>query len=213
MKRTVLGLLVFSLIAFVTINSASAFPSTITRYIERCNAVENGDPRLAQVMLDHLGASCAGDSLSYGDMTYDLSDGSVEIYIEGTHAFVLYEVYWVTIGMTDADSEAIYVGNFVTNIDGNSDGEKLRAINYVDDIDLAPAIDVLARKVDGGYGIKTIGWFLFYSRGPYAEDSNSNGVIDDDEYNTGGGGTSELANPDLGSLATGVQYVSTGLVR
>ena len=182
--------------------------STLTRSVERCGDVLSGASSPVQTMLNNNGVIAGGDDLSTGSMTINRSSGSVEINITGTHELNLYEVYWVAFSAGSIATDAILMGNFVTDTSGSASGELLRDIDSPSDITSASATNHITVKTNNGYRRYTPGWYLFYSRGPYATDSNNNGVIDSGEYNLGGDGTT-FANPTLGSLTNGVQYVST----
>jgi len=100
---------------------------------------------------------------------------------------------------TTSSTDALLVGNFLTDASGDADA-LLRVISAP--VDATTATPVLLPAVIGDN--EDAGCFLFFSRGPYAFDTDGDGVIDG--YNTSDG-------TDAGTLANPVVTLSDGMVQ
>ncbi|MCC7262941.1 MAG: hypothetical protein IT369_10505 [Candidatus Latescibacteria bacterium] len=179
---------------------ATAQPLDTRGQLVRCNDTYFG----TGVYSTYFGANpaCGGDLLVRGDIIILGVPAPVQVNAQGTSALNLYEVYWLPIGGDPTNSAVtIKIGNFLTDAAGNV-STQLRLIN-------AP-IDATGRPVEFTSTVgdkKDAGNFLIFSRGPYAFDTNGDGVIDD--YNTSDhtvNGT--VANPPT-TLSNGmVQFIS-----
>jgi hypothetical protein len=132
--------------------------------------------------------------------------GRVVVSATGAQHLNLYEVYWLPSPSTSF-STAKLVGNFATDCIGNSIDTLVRPISKASDINAstAPRLATMVGTVKG------TGMYLVYSRGPYGSDTN--GDCRADTYNTTTSPTDTdsshpLANPAVGSLSSGIQFVS-----
>lgn len=163
----------------------------------------------AATTLTGLGVGCGSDTLTRGLM-WVLLNGHVALRAEGVQPLNLYEVYWLPKGAGTVTS-AVFVGNFATDASGNHIDDRLRTIATGADILTAAPNDLYAAA-----GARhTSGIFLVYSRGTYGYDSDGDGFAD--TYNTTTSANDPdashtLANPALGSLTTGTQFISSRLI-
>jgi hypothetical protein len=180
--------------------------------IGKCNDVKPTTTRSA-ALVNALGASCGGDPLKTGRVNVDLKiapAGRVVVATTGAQPFNLYEVYFVPNGST-ASTAAVKVGQFVTDCAGAAVDNRVRPIAKAADVgtSAAPQLSSLTGSAHGG------GAFFVYSRGPWGSDTNGDCAVD--RYNTTSSSTdtnanNPLANPTLGSLTSGLQFVSTDAV-
>ena len=144
--------------------------------------------------------ACGGDPLVKGDVIILGTPALIQVNAQGTNPLNLYEVYWLPIGGDPTNSAVtIKVGNFLTDASGNVSAQ-LHTIN-------APIDATTTRPVEFTSTVgskKGAGNFLIFSRGPYAYDTNGDGVID--SYNT----TDRTIN---GALANPVTTLSNGMVQ
>jgi len=145
---------------------------------------------------------CGGDNLAQGQI--NIKDGGVvRVGVREALAdpFNLYEVYWLPIGA--AVTDAVKVGNFATDCDGNA-ATSLKDITTPHDILHGALINMYTQVHD-----VSAGNFLVYSRGPSAFDYDGDCSID--QLNTVPLGTDPmqpLANPVVDLATSGVQFIS-----
>jgi len=178
----------------------------------KCNDVKPSASASA-TLVNAVGASCGGDPLKTGRLNVDLKiapAGRVVVATTGAQPFNLYEVYFVPTGSTSTTA-AVKVGQFATDCAGAAIDKRVRPITKAADVNTsaAPQLSALTGSAHGG------GAFFVYSRGPWGSDTNSDCVAD--RYNTTSSPTDSnannpLANPALGSLTTGLQFVSKDAV-
>ncbi|MBM4363662.1 MAG: hypothetical protein FJ104_13350, partial [Deltaproteobacteria bacterium] len=160
-------------------------------------------------LVNALGVSCGGDPLKTGRVNVDFKitpAGRVVVAATGTQPFNLYEVYFVPTGSTST-KDAVKVGQFATDCAGKAIDTRVRPITKAADVNTsaAPQLSSLTGSTSGS------GAFFVYSRGPWGSDTN--GDCTADRYNTttsptDSSASNPLANPALGSLTTGLQFVN-----
>jgi len=194
--------------------SAWAGPPAVLGFgqLGKCNEVKPSATASA-TLVNAVGASCGGDPLKTGRLNVDLKiapAGRVVVATTGAQPFNLYEVYFVPTGSTSTTA-AVKVGQFATDCSGTAIDTRVRPITKAADVNTsaAPQLSALTGSAHGG------GAFFVYSRGPWGSDTN--GDCTADRYNTTSSPTDSnannpLANPALGGLTTGVQFVSKDAV-
>jgi hypothetical protein len=145
---------------------------------------------------------CGGDNLTQGQINIKDS-GVVRVGVREALAdpFNLYEVYWLPIGA--ALTDAVKVGNFATDCDGNA-ATPLKDITTPDDVMHGAPMSMYTQVGD-----VSAGNFLVYSRGPWALDDDGDCSIN--QFNTVPLGTDPmkaLANPVVDLATSGVQFIS-----
>lgn len=148
--------------------------------------------------------TCGRDSLSQGMIMVNGS-GRVWVLVKGALAdpFTLYEVYWVPVGASITD--AIVVGNFATDCNGNA-VTLLREISAPIDVISGPIV-----SMHTVVGTTDAGFFAVYSRGIWGNDVS--GDCKPDTFNTTTSPTDTdpthpLANPPVDLTVDGVQFFS-----
>ena len=146
---------------------------------------------------------CGGDTLDKGSIGV-FANRFIRVRLDNanTDPFVLYEVYYVSIG-DDPATDKTMVGNLMTDCNGDANGV-LKDMTRPIDIVAGSPVNIKVRVGDENAG------FFFYSRGPYGytDDGSCRPTI----FNTSDGtrhGT--FNNPSLGGGGTGfdlIQFVS-----
>jgi len=181
----------------------AAAPSLIVRRnLDRASSILGGPARPARTILTTLGVIDGGDPMTSGSIRINNINGHVRVDLTGSHASNLYEIYWVAPGATSLTTDAIYMGNIVTDSTGTATGELLRDIATYADIAGATPVNTKARKMSGGHSPFTRGWFLFFSRGPFYP--SGSGTLPNPPVNL---------IPTIGDSTSFTQYISTGLRR
>lgn len=158
------------------------------------------------------GGICGGDNLVSGSINVlngKLMSGRVSVTVKGALAepFNLYEVYWLPIGAASVD--AIYVGNFATDCNGDAKAAILKTINTPKQA-LNTGLGVKANLFTA-VGSMSAGNFILYSRGPWGDDTNGDCVADTYNTTTNPADTDPshaLANPTINLSSDGVQFIS-----
>ena len=181
----------------------AAAPSLLVRRnLDRASSILGGPARPARTILTTLGVIDGGDPMTSGSIRINNINGHVRVDLTGSHASNLYEIYWVAPGATSLTTDAIYMGNIVTDSTGTATGELLRDIATYADIAGATPVNTKARKMSGGHSPFTRGWFLFFSRGPFYP--SGSGTLPNPPVNL---------IPTIGDSTSFTQYISTGLRR
>ena len=139
---------------------------------------------------------CGGDTLDKGSIGV-FANRFIRVRLDNanTDPFVLYEVYYVSIG-DDPATDKTMVGNLMTDCNGDANGV-LKDMTRPIDIVAGSPVNIKVRVGDENAG------FFFYSRGPYGytDDGSCRPTI----FNTSDGtrhGT--FNNPSLGGVAPGL---------
>lgn len=146
---------------------------------------------------------CGGDTLDKGSIGV-FANRFIRVRLDNanTDPFVLYEVYYVSIG-DDPATDKTMVGNLMTDCNGDANGV-LKDMTRPIDIVAGSPVNIKVRVGDENAG------FFFYSRGPYGY--TDDGSCRPTTFNTSDGtrhGT--FNNPSLWGGGTGfdlIQFVS-----
>ena len=189
----------------VSLLSSDAQAATLGAVL-RCDdtAIEAGAYGLYWWPLWHAGAPaiCGGDPLTRGAVRSNAAH-HLMVYLEDTHPFNLYEVYFVPTG-ADPVTDRTLLGQVMTDCDGDA-AQLIRPLSRP--IDLAAAAPA---RFDALVGTQESGELWFYSRGPYG--SVDNGACRPSVLNTSDGTASgTFNNPTLWggmSLFDGLQFLT-----
>lgn len=212
MKRIVSGVGLVGALLCGTAAWAGPPPPLGLGQLGKCSEVSPSGTRSA-ALVTAAGATCGADPLKTGRLNVDLKiapAGRVVVATTGAQPFNLYEVYFVPHGSTSTTA-AVKVGQFATECSGTAIDNRVRTITKAADIttSTAPQLSALTGSAHGG------GAFFVYSRGPWGSDTN--GDCTADRFNTTSSPTDSnannpLANPAIGSLTSGLQFVSKDAV-